>query len=141
VEIYPCSSSALRILAAIQSGLRAGSLRLLGDRREMRCRFRRRQMPRARLRASGPLAQLASSFSPIDRQKVLRSRACGEWNWAGGRTAVAVAVYGHAGCGIGRRVARDPARAECIQGNTGVMPAGAFMVIWKLSVCAEESSV
>ena len=38
------------------------SPQLLGDLRKMRCRFRRRQMPRARLRASGPLAQLPSSL-------------------------------------------------------------------------------
>src|SRR6202048_1643268 len=50
---------------------------------------------------------------------VPRSRACDDADRAGGRTAVAMAVCGDAGCGVDGRIARDPARPGRIQGNAG----------------------
>src|SRR5215469_15805347 len=66
-------------------------------------------------RARGEGGQRARDPDRMVPQPEVRSDA----DWARSRTAVAVAVCRHAGCGIGRRVARDPARPGRIQGNAG----------------------
>src|SRR5215470_933412 len=64
-------------------------------------------------RARGEGGQRARDLDRMVPQPEVRSDA----DWARSRTAVAVAVCRHAGCGVGRRVARDPARPGRIQGN------------------------
>jgi hypothetical protein len=46
-----------------------------------------------------------------------RGLGLGDSDRAGGRTAVAAVICGHAGCSADRRIARAPACARCIQGD------------------------
>src|SRR5215472_12447346 len=48
---------------------------------------------------------------------VSRFGVCRNSDRAGGRTTVAMAICGYARRGIGGRIARDPARPQCIQGD------------------------